>query len=360
MSKKILVLNPGSTSTKIAVWDDGKGIIFDENIQHPIKEMERFPEIPDQLDYRVEVVRNFLQEQGYKITDFVAVAARGGLLKPLAGGTYEVNEKMKKDLKVGVQGQHPSNLAGLMGYELTKEDNLPVFITDPVSVDEFTPLARYSGIPEIQRRSLGHALNIKAVARKVAEEKGKALDEFNAVVAHLGGGISIAALEKGRIVDVNNANEMGPYSPERTGGLPVGDLVKMAFSGDYNPRELRNKITRRGGLLAYLGTNDCQEIENQISSGNKKAKKVYEGMIYQISKEIGMVATVLKGEVDQIILTGGIAHSDYLTKGITARVEFIAPVKIVPGSMEMEALALGAYRVLSGVEKAKKYGEEVE
>ncbi len=360
MSEKILVINPGSTSTKLAVWGAGQGLILDENIQHPSGEMEKFPDIPDQLGYRVQVVRNFLQQKGWKTVDFMAIAARGGLLKPLAGGTYEVNEKMRKDLKVGVQGQHPSNLAGLIGYELGREENIPVYITDPVSVDEFTPLARYSGIPEIQRRSLGHALNIKAVARIVAGEEGKKLDEFNAVVAHLGGGISIAALEKGRIVDVNNANEMGPYSPERTGGLPVGDLIKMAFSGEYSALDLRNRITRRGGLLAYLGTNDCREIEKRISQGDEEAKKVYEGMIYQISKEIGMAATVLRGDVDQVILTGGIAKSDYLTEGIAQRVKFIAPVKVLGGSMEMEALALGAYRVSKGEEEAKDYGEEVE
>ncbi len=356
MSEKILVVNPGSTSTKLAVWDSEKGLVLDENIQHPVEEMERFAEIPDQLDYRVNVVHDFLQQQGWKTSDFIAVAARGGLLKPLAGGTYEVNEEMRKDLKAGVQGQHPSNLAGLIGHELAKEEKIPVYITDPVSVDEFSPLARYSGIPEIERRSLGHALNIKAVARMVAGEKGKKLGDFNAVVAHLGGGISIAALEKGRIVDVNNANEMGPYSPERTGGLPVGDLVKMAFSGEYTARELRNKITRRGGLLAYLGTNDCRDVEKRIAEGDDEAKDIYEGMIYQISKEIGMAATVLKGEVDQIILTGGMAYSEYLAEGITRRVEFIAPVKVVVGSMEMEALALGAYRILIGEEKARVYG----
>ncbi len=360
MSVRILVINPGSTSTKIAVWQEEKGLTLEDNIQHPPQEMEKFEDIPDQLEYRVNVVRDSLQGKGYEAEDFSAIAARGGLLKPLAGGTYQVNSIMRRDLKTGVQGQHPSNLAGLIGHELGREQDLPVYITDPVSVDEFNPLARYSGIPEIERRSLGHALNIKAVARLVASEMGKNLETFNGIVAHLGGGISIAPLEKGKIVDVNNANEMGPYSPERTGGLPVTDLVKMAFSGNYTARELRNKITRRGGLLAYLGTNDCREIEERIAGGDQEARQVYEGMIYQISKEIGMAATVLRGDVEKIIITGGIAHSEYLISGIKKRVQFIAPLRVVPGSMEMEALALGAYRVVTGREMPGEYGEEVD
>ena len=355
MADRILVINPGSTSTKLAVWEENKGLVMEENITHPPEEIEKFSDIPDQLGYRVDVVREFLQNSGWKISDFVSIAARGGLLKPLKGGTYIVEENMLEDLKKGVQGQHPSNLAAQIGYELAREENISVYITDPVSVDEFNPLAYYSGVPEIKRRSLGHALNIKAVARRVAGDIGRKFEHFNAVVAHLGGGISIASLEHGRIVDVNNANEMGPYSPERTGGLPVGDLVKMAFSGDYTAKDLRKKITRTGGLLAYLGTNDCQEIEKKIEDGDEEAKLIYDGMIYQISKEIGLAATVLKGELDRIIITGGIAQSSYLTEAIKERVQFIAPVKVVSGAMEMEALALGAYRVGRGEEEAQRY-----
>lgn len=349
------MINPGSTSTKLGIWEEGKGVVLEHNVPHSREELAPFNTIAQQQPYRTRCVEEFLSGKGYNLEDFTALAPRGGLLQPLAGGTYAVNEHMVDHLEEGVQGEHASNLAALIAWELGRKANIPAYITDPVSVDEFHPPARYSGIPEIPRRSLGHALNIKATARQACEEMGKGIEESHFVVAHLGGGISIAALEKGRIVDVNNANEMGPYSPERSGGLPVGDVVKMAMSGSYTMAEMRSKITRQGGLLAYLHTNDCAEIEKRISKGDEEARLVYDGMIYQIAKEIGASAAVLSGTVDAILITGGIAQSQYIVDSLRDRVEFIAPVKIFPGSMEMEALALGAYRVLKGEERAQIY-----
>lgn len=353
--EKILIINPGSTSTKLAVWEEKEGMILEEDIEHSLEKLSGFKKIVDQLEYRTECIREFLENKGLRVEEFTALAARGGLLRPLAGGTYEVNEDMVRDLRRGVQGEHASNLAALIAGELGKSKNLPVYITDPVSVDEFNPLARYSGIREVERRSLGHALNIKAVGRKVAAKIGRDFSAMNMVVAHLGGGFSIASVKRGRIEDVNNANEMGPFSPERTGGLPVGDLVTEAFSGKYTQDELRRKLIRKGGLVAYLGTNSCQEVEERIAKDDEEAKLVYEAMIYQICKEIGAAAAALAGKVHIIVITGGLARSHYVVERIKEKVSFIANVLVFPGSLEMEALALGAYRVRTGQEEACRY-----
>lgn len=352
---RILIINPGSTTTKVGVWEERKGLIFEANLNHTNSDLARFRSVLEQKDHRKEAIRSTLLKNGFRPVDFAAIAARGGLLKPLVGGTYHINGQMLDDLRQEAFGKHAANLGALIASEFSKEADIPAYITDPVSVDELIPLARYSGWPEIKRRSLLHALNIKAVSQKLATEMKRDIEDLNFIVAHLGGGISIAALCKGRVIDVNNANEMGPFSPERAGTLPVGDLVDMAFSGKYTRRELKDKITRTGGLFAHLGSSDCREIERRMGGGDEKAKKTYDAMIYQICKGIGAKAAVLKGQIDAVILTGGLAGSQYVVEAISRRVDFLAPVKVYPGTREMEALALGAYRVLMGWEEAKIY-----
>nr|WP_250160247.1 butyrate kinase [Caloranaerobacter azorensis] len=290
------------------------------------------------------------------LTKLSAVVGRGGLLKPIAGGTYKVNERMLEDLKVGVLGEHASNLGGILAHEIASQLNIPAFIVDPVVVDEMEDVARISGMPELERKSIFHALNQKAVARRAAKELGKAYNEVNLIVAHLGGGISVGAHKNGRVIDVNNALDgEGPFSPERTGGLPVGDLVKLCFSGKYTLAEMKKKIKGNGGLVAYLGTNDAREVVKMIENGDKKAELVYKAMAYQVAKEIGSLAAVLEGKVDGIILTGGIAYDKRFTKWIIDRVSFISKVFVYPGEDEMIALAEGGLRVLRGEEEAKVY-----
>ncbi|WP_347877413.1 butyrate kinase [Caloranaerobacter azorensis] len=297
-----------------------------------------------------------LNEKGINLTKLSAVVGRGGLLKPIAGGTYKVNERMLEDLKVGVLGEHASNLGGILAHEIASQLNIPAFIVDPVVVDEMEDVARISGMPELERKSIFHALNQKAVARRAAKELGKAYNEVNLIVAHLGGGISVGAHKNGRVIDVNNALDgEGPFSPERTGGLPVGDLVKLCFSGKYTLAEMKKKIKGNGGLVAYLGTNDAREVVKMIENGDKKAELVYKAMAYQVAKEIGSLAAVLEGKVDGIILTGGIAYDKRFTKWIIDRVSFISKVFVYPGEDEMIALAEGGLRVLRGEEEAKVY-----
>jgi butyrate kinase len=266
---------------------------------------------------------------------------------------------MIEDLKIGIQGEHASNLGGIIARGIAQKHGIPAFIVDPVAVDEFEDIARISGMPELIRKSQVHALNIKAVSRRIAAKMGKSLDNINFVVAHLGGGISIAPVRRGMIIDVNNANEGGPFSPERAGSVPAGDLVRLAYSGKYNQKQLKKKTVGEAGLVGYLGTNDAREVEKRIQGGDTEALQVFEAMCYQISKEISAMAAVLYGEVDAVILTGGLAYSRRLVDLIKKRVKFIAPVKVVAGEYEMLALAQGAYRVISGEEKAKVYEDEV-
>ena len=355
-SFKILVINPGSTSTKIAVYQD-ENVIFKLGIDHSAEELAPYANITDQFQMRKQVILRALEEHGIKISELDAVSGRGGLLWPIPGGTYLVNEKMLEDLKVGVQGQHASNLGGLIANEIAKEVGGKAFIVDPVIVDELEPIARYSGLPEIERKSIFHALNQKAIARRAADDLGKKYEECNLVVAHMGGGISVGAHRMGRVIDVNNALDgEGPFSPNRTGGLPVGDLVKLCFSGKYTEKEIMNKIVGQGGLVAYLGTADLRKVEELIDAGvDEDAFLIFSAMAYQVAKEIGSAATVLKGQVDAIVLTGGMAHSERFTGLISERVEFIAPVMLYKGEDELSALALGALRVLRGEEKAKEY-----
>ncbi len=355
MKHRILVINPGSTSTKIAVYHD-KNEVMKKTISHPLEELKKFERIIDQYEFRKSVIISTLKEEGFCLEDFSAVVGRGGLLKPIESGTYRVNELMVQTLKEAPYGEHASNLGAILAYEIGNEYALPSFIVDPVVVDEMDEIARISGMPEIERRSIFHALNQKAVARSAAEKIGKKYEETNLIVVHLGGGISVGAHKKGRVVDVNNAlNGDGPFTPERTGGLPAWQLVELALSGKYSKDELKKKITGRGGIVAYLGTNDMREVEDRIKNGDKKAELVYSAMSYQVAKEIGMLATVLKGEVDAIVITGGLAHSELFVSWIKERVEFIAKVLVFPGEDEMRSLALGALRVLNGEEDAKEY-----
>lgn len=353
-----LVINPGSTSTKVAIFE-GTRNLKQKNLNHSSEEISKFEKITDQYDYRKNAILDWLKEEGVEPKDLAAVVGRGGLLKPMPSGTYRVTDAMIEDLKIGIQGEHASNLGGIIARAIADEEGIRAFIVDPVAVDEFEDIARISGLPELPRKSLVHALNIKAVARRVAGGLHKSLNEMNLIVAHLGGGISVAPLEKGRIVDVNNANEGGPFSPERAGGLPVGDLVKLAFSGKYTYKELKKKMVGQAGFVGYLGTNDARDVISMIQNGDKHAELVFKAMSYQIAKEIGACSTVLCGRVDRIILTGGLAYSEQLTNDIINMVKFIAPVEVVPGEDEMLALAEGACRVLLNEERAKIYEEEV-
>ncbi|MBK5240827.1 butyrate kinase [Clostridium sp.] len=355
MSYKLLMINPGSTSTKIGVYEDEKEVLV-VTLRHSIEEIGKYKSIFEQFNFRKEVILNALKEKNFDISTLDAIVGRGGLLKPIEGGTYAVNEAMLNDLKVGVLGQHASNLGGIIANEIAKSLDIPAFIVDPVVVDEMMDVARISGMPEIERISVFHALNQKAVAKKYAKENNKKYEEVNLIVAHMGGGISVGAHKAGKVIDVNNALDgEGPFSPERSGGLPAGDLVKMCFSGKYTIEDIKKKINGKGGLVAYLNTNDAKEVLDKAEAGDEKCKLISEAMAYQVAKEIGKCAAVLKGEVDAIILTGGIAYGKSTVSYVKERVEFICPVVVYPGEDELLALAQGGLRVLSGEEKAKEY-----
>jgi butyrate kinase len=355
MSYKLLIINPGSTSTKIGVYEDENPILV-ETLRHSSEEIGKYNNIYEQFEFRKNVILEVLREQDFDITTLDAVIGRGGLLKPIEGGTYSVNEIMLDDLKVGVLGQHASNLGGIIANEIAKGLNIPAYIVDPVVVDELSEVARISGIPEIQRISIFHALNQKAVAKRYANEAGKKYEDINVIVAHLGGGISVGAHKDGRVIDVNNALDgEGPFSPERSGGLPVGDLVKMCFSGKYTYGEMKKKITGNGGFVAHYNTNDARLVAEAMRNGDKKAELLLKAMAYQVAKEIGKCAAVLCGKVDAILLTGGIAYGKEIVELIKERIEFIAPVVVYPGEDELLALAQGGARVLKGEEVAKVY-----
>lgn len=355
MGYKQLIINPGSTSTKIGVYDD-ENLILVETLRHSSEEIGKYKEIYDQLEFRKEVILKVLEEKGFDIKELSGVVGRGGLLKPIEGGTYNVNDIMIKDLEHGVLGQHASNLGGIIAHEIATEIKVPSFIVDPVVVDEFEDVARISGMPEIERKSIFHALNQKAVSKRYAQEQNIYYEELNLIVAHMGGGISVGAHKHGRVVDVNNALDgEGPFSPERSGGLPVGDLVKLCFSGKYTMDEIKRKINGKGGIVGYLQTNDAKAVEDRVLAGDKEAKLIFDAMAYQVAKEIGRCAAVLQGKVDAIILTGGIAYSQYIVNYIKERVEFISQVVVYPGEDELLALAEGGLRVLKGQEAAKEY-----
>jgi butyrate kinase len=354
---RVLAINPGSTSTKIAVYDDEQEV-FTKTLRHEASELEPYPNIIDQHEFRKQLVLEAMSENNVSADSLQAVVGRGGLVKSLNGGTYKVNKNMLADLKnPALWGRiHASNLGAFISESIARPLNIPAFIVDPVTVDEFDDIARISGIPQIERKSLFHALNIRYIARKIAKKLGKPFTECNMVAVHMGGGISVGAIKKGRTVDVNNALlGMGPFSPQRAGALPIGDLLEMAFSGNYSKKELINLLTKNGGLMAYLGTDSGIEIAQRIKDGDQEVKSIFTAMCYQVSKEIGACATVLEGKVDVIFLTGGLAYNEIVVQEICKRTAFIAPIEVIPGENEMEALSQGAIRVLNGSEEAKEY-----
>ncbi|MEK6570308.1 MAG: butyrate kinase, partial [Bacteroidota bacterium] len=320
--RRIFVVNPGSTSTKLAVFVEESNV-ESTTLRHSSEELSQFKSVWDQFDFRLAPCQQWMRAH---VRNATAVVGIGGLLRPVTGGTYFINEKMIADARANLQGEHASNLGCALAYALAKELRCPSYVVDPVSVDELECLARYSGHPLIMRRSLSHALSIHAAARRAAQELDVPLSNSAFVVAHLGGGISVAPVLGGKIIDVNDASSDGPFSPERTGGLPLQPFISLCFSGEYNESQMRSLLMGKGGLVAYLGTNSAEEVEKRIEEGDQFAREVYEAMAYQIAKEIGAMSTVLRGGVSAIVFTGGLAGSARLTSLITERVQFIAPV----------------------------------
>lgn len=354
MAYKILIINPGSTSTKIGVYED-ETQVMEETLRHSTEEIAQYASIYDQKDFRKDVIVSVLKEKGVDLNDIDVVVGRGGLLKPIPGGTYETTPELLEDLKIGKQGQHASNLGGILAKEIASELNVPSYIVDPVVVDELQDIARLSGHPEMPRISIFHALNQKAVAKRYAKETGKAYEDLNLIVVHMGGGVSVGAHKNGKVVDVANALDGdGPFSPERAGGLPSGALMKLCFSGKYTQAEVGKMINGNGGFNAYVGTNDMRDLV-KMAETDDNAKLVMDAFHYQLVKEIGAMAVVLGGKVDQIILTGGIAYNAITQNTMKESVEWIAPVTVYPGEDELLALAQGAIRVMSGEEEAMKY-----
>lgn len=354
--KKILIVNPGSTSTKIGIFSAGE-MKVNVSVKHADEELREFATIWDQYDYRKNAILGVLHDNELSMEDMDAISCRGGNVRPLPGGIYRVCPEMIADMKSGVYGGHPINVGGLIAFDLGNQYNIPVLTADPPMTDELCTSARYSGLPQISRQSSFHALNQKATARKIAVELGRKYEEVNLIVAHLGGGISVGAHKNGKIIDVNNALDGdGPFSPERAGSLPAGDLVKMCFSGEYGKAEVLKLLTGNGGLFAYLGTTNVIEIEKRIAAGDLKAAEVFEAMIYQVAKEIGACAAVLEGKVDAIALTGSLVYSQRLLDSLKNKISFIAPVYLNPGENEMEALADAAMRFFNKEEELSVYG----
>ncbi len=354
-TKRILVINLGSTSTKVAVYDSDTMVVT-QSVNHPAEELKQYATIIDQYELRKNTVLGVLADKGFSLEQFDGIASRGGNMKPVQGGIYEISPPMIEDMKSGRFGQHPNMCGGIVAYNLGQELNIPALTVDPPTVDEMGPSAAYSGIPQIRRQSSFHALNQKATARKIAGRLGKGYDEVNLIVAHLGGGISVGAHCHGKVVDVNNALDGdGPFSPERAGTLPAGDLVKLCFSGDHSREQVLRLVQGGGGLVSYLGTTSGLEIEKRITEGDETAAEVFEAMIYQVAKEIGACAAVLEGKVDAIALTGSLAYSTRLVESLTKRIAFIAPVHLDPGENEMDALSAGAMRYFTGREQLAIY-----
>lgn len=355
MSIKSLIINPGSTSTKIGVFED-ETLLFEETLRHSTEEIASYASIVDQKDFRKNIIVNLLQEKDFDIHSLNVIVGRGGMLKPISGGTYPVTDELMADLKTGVQGQHASNLGGILAREIADSIGVPSYIVDPVVVDELMPEARYSGVPELPRVSIFHALNQKAVAKRYAKETGKPYDSLNLVVVHMGGGVSVGAHRKGRVIDVFNALDGdGAFSPERAGGVPSGSLIKMCFSGEYTQAQVYKKIVGNGGFNAYLGTNDMRSVGKMVDEGNAEAKTIRDAFILQVAKDMGSMACVLEGNVDQIIITGGIAYDNDVVTALKEKAGWIAPVTVYPGEDELLALAQGALRVMNGEEKAMEY-----
>ncbi len=352
----ILSINPGSTSTKIAVFQSTKEV-FLKNIKHTSERLAQYKKITDQFSFRKQIILEELESASFDVNDIKVIVGRGGLVKPIPSGVYRVNDQLTEDLKAGIMGQHASNLGGLIAKDIANAiRGAEAYIADPVVVDELDEIARISGHPLFERVSIFHALNQKAIARQHAKSVSKSYEDLNLVVAHLGGGISVGAHHKGRVIDVNQALDgEGPFSPERSGTLPAGALVTMCFSGKHTEEEIKKMITGHGGLVAYLGTNDAYEVEKRALAGDKKAVLIQSAMAYQVAKEIGAMSTVLKGEIDAILLTGGIAYGKPFVEAVSGRVRHIGPVYVYPGEDEMRALAMNGLMVFNGDVEALEY-----
>lgn len=355
MNYRILAINPGSTSTKIAVYDNDKQILSN-GIDHPANEIAKYEKIQDQFDMRKDEVLKVLKENDIEIKTLSAVVGRGGLLPPVKSGAYLVNDEMIDRLKNRPVIEHASNLGAMISYEIAKPLGIDAYIYDSVSVDELKDVARLSGVNKMDRESLSHALNSRAMAIKYAKENNSNYSDLNLIVAHLGGGITVSVHEKGKMVDIVSDDE-GSFSPERSGRIPCKKLIDKCFSGEHTHKEMLKMIRGKGGIVSYLNTVDVREVEKMISEGNEEAKLVHEAMAYQVSKSIGELATVVEGKVDAIVITGGIAYSKLMTSMIKKRVEFIAKVEIIPGENELESLSLGTLRVLNKEENARVYEE---
>lgn len=352
----ILAINPGSTSTKIAVFKN-KEQIFTKNIKHSNEDLAPFDKITDQFEFRKDVIQKVLNDEGIKMEDIHIVMGRGGLVRPIPSGVYAVNEKMKADLRNSPIGEHASNLGGLIADHIANElPNAKAYIANPVVVDEMEDVARLSGTPLFERRSVFHALNQKATARRHADMQDKKYEEMNLIIAHLGGGISVGAHKQGRVIDVNHAiGGEGAFSPERAGTVPSITLAELCYSGKYTFKELKKMLIGAGGLSAYLGTNSAYEVEQMVSKGDEKATLIYDAMAYQVAKQIGEMAAVLEGDIDGILITGGVAYDKWFCERVRIRVHRFAPVFIYPGENEMEALAMNGYRVIRGEAEIKEY-----
>ena len=353
---RVLAINPGSTSTKIAVFQNTEPI-FLKNIKHTAEELAPFTKITDQFQFRKELILQQLHEADVHLEDLQAVVGRGGLLKPIPSGIYEVNDAMIADLQNSPLGEHASNLGGLIAHDLVKSlPNARAYIVDPIVVDEFDDIARIAGHPLFERISIFHALNQKAVAREYAKSVRKKYEELNLIVVHLGGGISVGAHQKGRVIDVNQALDgEGPFTPERSGTLPVGQLAKLCFSGKYSLKEVQKMVKGDGGLVAYLGTNNAYDVERMVDAGDAYVELIYHAMAYQVAKIIGEMYTVLKCDADAILITGGIAYDKGFVNWIQERVYKLAPIHIYPGEDEMKALAINGLMVVRGELEVKNY-----
>lgn len=351
---RILVINPGSTSTKIAIFDN-EDQLFEETLRHSTKELEVFDTILEQYTFRKEAVIKALHERGIELSSLSSIIGRGGVLKPIEGGTYILEDNLINALKDGaIEKGHACNLAGLIANDIAKELGINAYMVDPPCVDELEDVARITGLEGTTRISMFHALNQKAVARRAAKKLGKTYEDCNFIVAHVGGGISVGAHKKGRVIDVNNALDGdGPFSPERAGEIPTGELVELCFSGRYTKQQIKKMLAGKGGIVSYLGINDMRIVEDMIEKGDEKAFLIYEAMVYQVAKAIGAMATVLMGDYDQIILTGGIAYSKLFSKKLKERVGFLSDFVVFPGEDELIALAEGGLRILRNEEEAK-------
>ncbi len=351
--ERLLIINPGSTSTKIAVYEDEQPV-FVESISHSSDEIGSFCDIADQYEFRKDVIYSVLKKKGISIDSLTGIIARGGLLPPIEAGAYEVNEDMVWTLRNKPVYQHASNLAAIIAHAISESQHIPAYIYDGVTVDEMEPLLKITGLPEFKRKSFAHNLNLRAAGMRYAKENGKSYKDCKLIIVHLGGGVSVSLHMSGKIIDVVS-DEDGTFTPERSGGLPVYQVAQLMGSGKYDTKSLLHKLKNKSGLLAHLGVNDCRKVEEMIDSGDTKAKLIYEAMALNTAKNIGEEATVVNGDVEAIILSGGIAYSKMFTQMICEHVKFIAPVIVYPGENEMESLALGGLRVMRGEERAKVF-----